>query len=186
MMSYSSLVFEVGEWQLYELVLLCVGLGILLLSLLIGHWWPLGLWRWTLVLIVSGSLVTLCVQSRYQVSQLSDLLVRGGKLEVVEGNFHYGDYQFSNVAKHGIDYREISLDERAIKLYHSGYLPSARCYRALYTHNQFHPDAHLRLSIYWSEYHYTYRSNRYTLKAPCIVKVEQLFDHEGLALAASR
>lgn len=37
MMSYSNLVFEVGEWQLYELVLLGVGLGILLLSLLIGQ-----------------------------------------------------------------------------------------------------------------------------------------------------
>lgn len=186
MMSYSSLVFEVDNWQNYELILLGGGLGILLIAVLLSHWWSLGIWRWLMVLSMSGILIGLCVQSRYEVNQLSKLLVKGTGFEVIEGNFHYGDYQFSNVAQHGIDYREISLDERAIKLYHSGYLPSTRCYRALYAKNQFHPDAHLRLSIYWSEFQYTYRANTYTLKAPCIVKVEQLFEDEGLALAASR
>ncbi len=182
-MSYSQVVFEAGQWQLYEWLLLLCTFLIVLLAVLVSFFKPLDFFRWAMVLSVSFSLVWMCFQSRKEAMSVASLQTKGNHIEVLDGEFRYGNYRFTFLSKHGIDYREIMIDNRSIRLYHSGYLPSNRCYRDLFSSNQFGEHTHLRLLIYWHKHHYTYDAQDYSLMAPCIVRVEQLYDNSTVTLA---
>ncbi len=183
-MSDSQVVFEAGQWQLYEWLLLLCAFLIVLLAVFIGYFKPLDIFRWTMVLMVSFSLIWLCFLSRKEAMSVASLQTKGNHIEVLDGEFRYGNYRFTFLSKHGIDYREIMIDERSIKIYHSGYLPSNRCYRDLFSSNQFREHTRLRLLIYWHKHRYSYGSSDYTLMTPCIVRVEQLYDNSTVTLAS--
>lgn len=173
-MDYFGADFEVGAWQLFEIALVG-GVAMLIISwLILTRFRRQGLMSWSVVIFLCFGMSTVCVQSRLNAMQLDSLLSNGQNIEIIDGAFHYGEYHFSNEAKHGIDYREISLDGRSIKLYHSGYLPSSKCYRALYSQSQFSENVNLRLYIHWYESEYLFKQQTYSLKAPCIIKIEQL------------
>ncbi len=183
-MSYSQVVFESGQWQFYEWLLVILAAAILLFALIIACFKPLDFFRWFMVLSVSSGLIWLCFQSRQEAIRMSSLQTKGNQIEVLDGEFRYGDYRFTFLAKHGIDYREISINDRLIKLYHSGYLPSNRCYRDLFNSNQFRERTRLRLQIYWYEHHYYYQSMPQVLRAPCIVRIEKIYDSPTITLAS--
>ncbi len=173
-MTYSATAFEVGEWQLFELILAACVAVLIIFWLILTHFKHQGLLSWILLILVSAGMGSLCVHSRLDALQLNNLLTQGKNIEIIHGEFHYGEYHFPYMAKHGIDYREISLDDRIIKLYHSGYLPNSRCYRNFYSDNQFNDNENLRLYIYWFESDYEFQQHTYKLKAPCIIKIERL------------
>ncbi|MCL1062732.1 hypothetical protein MK852_11365 [Shewanella benthica] len=173
-MAYSGTAFEAGEWQLFELILAIGVAALIIFWLILTHFKRQGFLSWGLVILASAGMVSLCIHSRLNALQLDRLLSQGKSIEIIDGEFHYGEYHFPYMAEHGIDYREISLDDRVIKLYHSGYLPNARCYRDFYSDNHFDDNVNLRLYIHWFERDYQFQQQTYTLKAPCIIKIERL------------
>lgn len=173
-MAYSGTAFEAGEWQLFELILAAGVAALIIFWLILTHFKKQGVISWSFVVLASAGMTSLCVHSRLNAMQLDSLLSQGKNIEIIDGEFHYGEYHFPYTAKHGIDYREISLDGRSIKLYHSGYLPNSRCYRDFYSDNHFADDVNLRLYIHWFESDYQYQKQTFKLKAPCIIKIEQL------------
>lgn len=181
----TDVAFEVGQWQTYELALLLSAVGLVLFWLGISLFKRRGVGSWVVVLSLSSGLITLCYFSRSDAMALQQLLLQGQQIEVVNGELNYGEYHFPYLAKHEIDYREIHLDKRTIKLYHSGHLPSTRCYRGLYSHNRLNTHSNVRLYIHWFDTPYKYRQQDYTLRAPCILKVEQLHDEARLTVASN-
>ncbi|MEI6859881.1 MAG: hypothetical protein V5788_08895 [Shewanella sp.] len=173
-MVYSATAFEVGEWQIFELILAIGVAAIIIFWLILTHFKFQGLLSWILLILVIGSMGSLCVHSRLDALMLDRLLTQGKNIEIIHGEFQYGEYYFPYKAKHGIDYREISLDDRVIKMYHSGYLPNTRCYRDFYSDNHFNDNVKLRLYIHWFESEYEFKQRTYKLKAPCIIKIERI------------
>lgn len=95
-------------------------------------------------------------------------------IEVVNGVFHHGKYQFTDITSDGLDYRELRLNKRVIKVYHSGYMYSARCYRQFFSSNKIANDSVLRMYIYWHEQNYSFKQQVHKLRTPCILKIEEL------------
>lgn len=181
----TDVAFEVGQWQTYELALLLTAGAIVLFWLGVSLFKRRGIGSWIVVLSLSSGLITLCFFSRTDAMVLQQILLQGQKIEVVNGELNYGEYHFPYMAKHEIDYREIHLDKRTIKLYHSGHLPSARCYRGFYSHNLINANSSVRLYIHWFDSPYQYRQQDYILRAPCILKIEQLHDKARVAVASN-
>ncbi|BAJ03847.1 signal peptidase II [Shewanella violacea] len=173
-MTYSGTAFEAGEWQVFEIILAASVATIIIFWLILTHFKRQGFMSWCLVLLVSGGMTSLCVFSRLNAMQLESLLSLGKNIEIIDGKFHYGEYRFPYMAEHGIDYREISLDERTIKLYRSGYMPNTHCYRDFYSDNKFNENVKMRLYIHWFESNYKFQKQTYKLRAPCIIKIERL------------
>ncbi|GIU15828.1 hypothetical protein [Shewanella sp. MBTL60-007] len=165
--------YEAGQWAEYELGLLLIAVFILLIWLLVCRFKSQGLLRWSLAIVSSVTLMGLCLTSRVDALQISSLLTTGKNIEVLNGEYRYGEYHFPHSSRYGIDFREIHIGERILKLYHSGYLKHSRCYRNFYNSNQFSDNIELRLYIYWYEYELSHKSARVRLKTPCILKIEQ-------------
>lgn len=173
-MAYSATAFEAGEWQVFELILAASATSLIIFWLILTRFKRQGFISWSLVLLACTGMTSLCVHNRLNAMQLDSLLSHGKSIEIIDGEFHYGAYHFPYTAKHGIDYREISLDGRIIKLYHSGYLPNSKCYRDFYSDNHFKDDVKLRLYIHWFDNNYQFKQQTFTLKVPCIIKIEQI------------
>ena len=184
-MAYSGTAFEAGEWQLFELILSASVAALIIFWLILTHFKRQGFLSWGVVILASVGMGSLCVHSRLNALQLDSLLSQGKGIEIIDGEFRYGEYHFPYMAEHGIDYREISLDDRVIKLYHSGYLPNSRCYRDFYSDNHFNDDVNLRLYIHWFESDYEFQQKTYKLKAPRIIKIERLKATGNMSVATT-
>lgn len=165
--------YEASQWADYELALLFIILSILVIWFLLCWFKPQGFLRWSLAVICCIGLSGLCLTSRVDALQLSALLTKGQNIEVLDGRYRYGDYHFPHNSAHGVDFREIHIGQRILKLYHSGYMRHNRCYRDFYNSNQFADKAQLRLYIHWYEHELVHNSSKVVIKTPCILKIEQ-------------
>ena len=172
-MSYWSTAFDAGHWADYELALLLVSALILVIWLLVCFFKPQGLLRWSAAVLSCVVVSGLCLTSRVDALQLSNLLDKGQNIEVLDGSYQYGRYHFPYNSAHDVDFREIHIGERILKFYHSGYMQHNRCYDDFYNSNQFSNNAQLRLYIYWHEQQISHNNKTVTLKTPCIIKIEQ-------------
>ncbi|MEZ9593846.1 hypothetical protein AB4298_04345 [Shewanella sp. 10N.261.52.F9] len=172
-MSSWNTAFEAGQWADYELALLLMTTAILLIWLLICRFKPQGFIRCSVAVICCVVLSGLCLTSRVDALQLSSILSKGQNIEVLDGHYRYGEYHFPHNSAHGVDFREIHIGKRMLKLYHSGYLQHSRCYRDFYNSNHFGDNVQLRLYIHWYEHEFEHRSNKVVIKTPCILKIEQ-------------
>ncbi|SQH74028.1 conserved protein of unknown function [Shewanella benthica] len=184
-MVYSGTAFAAGEWLLFEFILAIGVAALIIFWLILTHFKRQGFLSWGLVILASAGMVSLCIHSRLNALQLDRLLSQGKSIEIIHGEFHYGEYHFPYMAEHGMDYREISLDGRIIKLYQSGYLPNTHCYRDFYGDNHFDDNVNLRLYIHWFEREYQFQQQTYKLKAPCIIKIERLKATANISLATA-
>lgn len=165
--------YEAGQWAHYELGLLLIAVSVLLIWLLVCHFKAQGFLRWSLAVFSCATLVGLCLTSRVDALQISSLLTKGKNIEVLDGVYRYGEYRFPHHSEHGIDFREIYIGQRMLKLYHGGYLAHSRCYRDFYNSNRFSDNTLLRLYIHWSEHELVYKRAKVVIKTPCILKIEQ-------------
>ncbi|MGS0675103.1 hypothetical protein [Shewanella sp. 0m-4] len=165
--------YEAGQWADYELALLCISVSILLIWLLVSRFKPQGFIRWTFAIVSCVALSGLCLTSRVDALQLNSLLTKGRNIEVLDGQYRYGEYRFPHNSAHGVDFREIHIGQRMLKLYHGGYLEHSRCYRDFYNSNNFSDNIELRLYIHWYEHKFTHKSAKVVIKTPCILKIEQ-------------
>ncbi len=165
--------YEAGQWAHYELGLLLFAVVIVLIWLLICRFKAQGFLRGALAVICCVALSGLCLTSRVDALQISSLLTKGKNIEVLDGVYRYGEYRFPHHSPHGVDFREIYIGQRMLKLYHSGYLAHSRCYRSFYNSNQFSNNTELRLYIHWYEHELVYKRAKVVIKTPCILKIEQ-------------
>ncbi|MCL1056672.1 hypothetical protein L2729_01545 [Shewanella gelidimarina] len=173
-MSYWVTTFDASQWADYELALLMVAILILVIWLSVCLFKPQGAVRWIFAVLSCVVISGLCLTSRVDALQLSSLLNKGQNIEILDGSYHYGRYHFPHNSAHGVDFREIHIGERILKLYHSGYLQHTRCYRNFYNTNEFGDHAQLRLYIHWYEHEFIHKKDVITLKTPCILRIEAL------------
>lgn len=173
LMSPWVIAYEAGQWADYELALLLVLASTLLVWLLVCRFKPQGFLRWTLAVLCCVALTGLCLTSRVDALQISSLLTKGKNIEVLDGLYRYGEYHFPHHSAHGIDFREIHIGQRMLKLYHGGYLAHSRCYRDFYNSNRFSDNIELRLYIHWYKHELVYKREKVVIKTPCILKIEQ-------------
>ncbi|WP_108944702.1 hypothetical protein [Shewanella halifaxensis] len=172
-MSSWSTAYEAGQWAQYELALLLMAAIILLFWLLLCYFKPQGFVGWTVAIVSCVTISGLCLASRVDALQLNSLLTNGRNIEVLNGNYRYGEYHFPHNSAHGVDFREIYIGQRRLKLYHSGYLQHSRCYRHFYNSNHFRDNVELRLYIHWYDHELTHKNTKVSIKTPCILKIEQ-------------
>ncbi|WP_299808689.1 hypothetical protein [uncultured Shewanella sp.] len=172
-MSAWVIAYEAGQWADYELALLLVSASILLVWLLVCRLKPQGFLRCSLAVVCCVALTGLCLTSRVDALQISSLLTKGKNIEVLDGIYRYGEYRFPHHSANGIDFREIHIGQRLLKLYHGGYLAHSRCYRDFYNSNRFNDNIELRLYIHWYEHELVYKREKVVIKTPCILKIEQ-------------
>ncbi|QDO83232.1 hypothetical protein FM037_08315 [Shewanella psychropiezotolerans] len=164
-------IFEASAWLQYERVLII--LSIFLISCTLLHYKYKRNIPWkimSLTAIFASALIT----SRISALEFDGMLANPKNIEIVNGLFHHGEYRFTDIASDSIDYREIRLSDRMIKLYHSGYMYSSRCYRKFFSSNSIEENSKLRMYIYWFEHDYIFNEKSHKLKTPCILKIEQV------------
>ncbi|QQX80684.1 hypothetical protein JK628_02060 [Shewanella sp. KX20019] len=172
-MSYWVTIFDASQWADYELLLLMVAIVILVIWLSVCLFKPQGVMRWTFAVCSCAAISGLCLTSRVDALQLSLLLSKGQNIEVLDGSYRYGRYHFPHNSAYGVDFRDIHIGDRILKLYHSGYLQHPRCYRNFYNTNEFSDNAQLRLYIHWYEHEFRHKEDIIKLKTPCILRIEQ-------------
>ncbi len=99
--------YEAGQWADYELALLLITVSILLCWLLLCRFKPQRIIGWTFAVLSCVVLSGLCLTSRVDALQLNSLLTKGQNIEVLNGNYRYGEYHFPHNSAHGVDFREI-------------------------------------------------------------------------------
>ncbi|GIU03401.1 hypothetical protein TUM4261_00720 [Shewanella sp. c952] len=173
-MSYWVTSFDSSQWADYELALLMVAILILVIWICVCLFKPQGALRWTAAVLSCVVVSGVCLTSRVDALQLSSLLTKGQNIEVLDGSYRYGRYHFPHNSAHGVDFREIHIGGRILKLYHAGYLEHTRCYRSFYNSNEFDDNAQLRLYIHWYEHEIEHNSDTVKIRTPCILRIEQL------------
>lgn len=166
------LAFNAVQWTYYDLFLLITMIVIILFWMVIVRFKHPGILWWMTVGVVLFILGGGSYTSRVQALKLDQLLNNSREIEIIQGAFAYGDYYFPHSADYDVDYREISIGEKRLRLYPSDYLKSNRCYRKFYRHNTFQNVDYLRLHIYWYDYSLDYKGQSIGLKTPCILKIE--------------
>ncbi|WOT05504.1 hypothetical protein [Shewanella youngdeokensis] len=172
-MTYWVTSFDAGQWANYELALLLVAVLIFVIWAVVCLCKPQGVARWVVAVFCCVLVSGVCLTSRVNALQISSILTKGQNIEVLDGSYQYGRYHFPYNSAHGVDFREIHIGERTLKLYHSGYLKHARCYRSFYNTNEFNDNAKLRLYIQWYEHELVHNNSIIKIKTPCILRIEQ-------------
>ncbi|MFT5790308.1 MAG: hypothetical protein ACI8SJ_002437 [Shewanella sp.] len=172
-MSYWVTTFDANQWADYELALLMVAVSISVIWGTVCLFKPQGAIRWILAVFSCVVVSGVCLTSRVDALQLSSLLSKGQNIEILDGSYRYGRYHFPNNSAYGVDFRDIHIGDRILKLYHSGYLQHSRCYRSFYNTNEFSENAQLRLYIHWYEHEFIHKNDVIKLKTPCILRIEQ-------------
>ncbi|MCL1127777.1 hypothetical protein [Shewanella surugensis] len=167
-----SLAYDAVKWTYYDALLLITMIVIICFWGVIVRFKHPSILSWLVVgmgLVILGGVTYI---SRVQAFQLSQLLDSRLDVEIVQGPFEYGQYHFPYSADYGVDYREIMIGGKKLRLYHSGYLKNNRCYRQFYRSNTLQNASHLRLHIYWYDYYLEYKEQSINLRTPCILKIE--------------
>ncbi|MDB2386370.1 hypothetical protein N9W21_03395 [Shewanella sp.] len=166
--------FDSEQWLDYERALLLVVAIILAIWFCLCLFKPQGKLRWSLIILCCASFLGLCFISRVNALQLSSLLTQGRNIEILDGPYHYGRYHFPYTSAHGLDYRELRIGERVLKIYHSGYLMNARCYQRFFSSNEFKGHTQLRLYIHWNEREIAHKNAIIKINTPCILRIDSL------------
>lgn len=135
-------IFESSDWLQYERLLVILTSLFIICS--IFNYRNTKKFPWKILSLTAIAASTL-ITSRISALEFNSMLADLRNIEVINGLFHHGEYRFTDIASDSIDYREIRLNDRMIKLYHSGYMYSSRCYRKFFSSNNIAESSNLRM-----------------------------------------
>lgn len=178
------MVFSYEQWSLYEYLTIAVIFITLLGWFVAASIFDISALTALLFALISILIASTISISRMQVKQLENTLQHFNKIEVIQGQLSYGPYVFPDQNELGIDYRKIYIGGQEIKLYHSGYLPSDKCFRGFYNSDNYLASQTIRLYIHWHEYSVDDYNTMQKVLTPCIVKIDLLQQTNDLVVSS--